>query len=190
MDDILPGTRRKFMDEQELTKQGQKDEQVAGKLLSLDEQEVCEQLAAGEVPYSQRAQALLAIDVGATQTQAAQRAGLTNGQVKYWLGKFRQVRMDVFPEAVLKDAEMVLVSLKPESSEEDVQTTKSSGKSKKSKGAKEPTDKESKGSKKKKAKKFKDKKESKKKKGKKSKKEKGKNQDKKKGTKKKKKKTK
>jgi len=43
----------------------------------------------------------LAVDEGATQAEAGQRAGLTPGQVKYWLGKFRRDQLGIFPEAGL-----------------------------------------------------------------------------------------
>ena len=62
-------------------------------------------ISTGNDLHGKRAIALLAIDDGATQAEAAQQAGLTPGQVKYWLSKFRQVRMQIFPEEVLKDQE-------------------------------------------------------------------------------------
>jgi transposase-like protein len=73
--------------------------QAAGKLLNLEERAVCERVAAGEAPWSQRAQALLALDEGATQVGAGGRAGLTQGQVRYWLGRFRQDGLGIFPES-------------------------------------------------------------------------------------------
>ena len=63
--------------------------QVTGKLLSPEERAVCARLAAGEAPWSQHAQSFLALDAGATQAAAGEQAGLTTGQVKYWLGRFR-----------------------------------------------------------------------------------------------------
>ena len=74
----------------------------AGKLLSEQERVAFRMISTGNDLHGQRAVALLAIDEGATQAEAAQQAGLTPGQVKYWLGKFRQVRMEIFPEQVLK----------------------------------------------------------------------------------------
>ena len=73
-----------------------------GRLLSDQEREAFKMISTGNDLHGQRAIALLAIDEGATQAQAAQQSGLTPGQVKYWLGKFRQVRMEIFPEQVLK----------------------------------------------------------------------------------------
>jgi len=73
-----------------------------GRLLSDQEREAFKMIATGNDLHGQRAIALLAIDGGATQAQAARQSGLTAGQVKYWLGKFRQVRMEIFPEQILK----------------------------------------------------------------------------------------
>ncbi len=74
-------------------------EQDTGNLLTPEERIGCQHLAAGETPHNQRAQALLVLDEGATQEAAGQRSGLTKGQVRYWLGKFRKVRMAIFPDA-------------------------------------------------------------------------------------------
>ncbi len=73
-----------------------------GKLLSEQESVAFKMISTGNDLHGQRAIALLAVDQGATQAEAAQQAGLTPGQVKYWLGKFRQVRMQIFPEELLK----------------------------------------------------------------------------------------
>jgi len=87
------------MKTEELTQQRPEDKQTVGKLLSPEERGVCKQLAAGEAPWSQRAQALLALDEGATQAQAGSQAGLTQGQVRYWLGRFRKDGLSIVPEA-------------------------------------------------------------------------------------------
>ena len=71
-------------------------------LLAEQERVAFKMISTGNDLHGQRAVALLAVDEGATQAEAAQQAGLTPGQVKYWLGKFRQVRMQIFPEEVLK----------------------------------------------------------------------------------------
>jgi len=77
----------------------------SGHLLSPEERIECQWLTDGEGPDNQRAQALLALDEGATQATAGQHAGLTQGQVSYWLGKFRKSRMAIFSEATLTPAE-------------------------------------------------------------------------------------
>ena len=126
------------MDKQDPTKGEQKDEQVAGKLLSLDERGACEQLAGGEAPHNQRALALLAIDEGATQAEAGQRAGLTSGQVKYWLGKFRKEGLTIFPEDLVSQANPngEPAKSKKELVEEPKQKTKKTKKSKKAQAGK------------------------------------------------------
>ncbi len=73
-------------------------------LLSSEERAVLSQIATKEPPHSRRAQALLAIDEGTTQTEAGRQAGLTLGQVRYWLIKFRKSGMSTFPEELLNQA--------------------------------------------------------------------------------------
>lgn len=80
----------------------QNDIMQEGKLLSHQERIAFKMIATGNDLHGQRAIALLAVDEGATQSEAARRAGLTVGQVKYWLAKFRQVRMEIFPEQILE----------------------------------------------------------------------------------------
>jgi hypothetical protein len=99
-----------------------------GKLLSEQERIAFRMISTGNDLHGKRAIALLAIDEGATQAEAAQQAGLTRGQVKYWLGKFRQVRMQIFPEEILKAEQL-------EKEPEDTKTGKPK-KTKKSKGKK------------------------------------------------------
>jgi hypothetical protein len=70
-------------------------------LLSAEQRAVCEQVAAGDTLDSRRAQALLAIDDDATQAEAGRLAGLTPGQVKYCLHRFRQLGLDMFSGVTL-----------------------------------------------------------------------------------------
>ena len=58
-------------------------------------------LLSAEDPHSQRARALLALDGGATQIEAGQISGLTKGQVRYWLAKFREIRLSIFPPELI-----------------------------------------------------------------------------------------
>lgn len=111
----------------------QNDNMLEDRLLSDQEREAFKMISTGNDLHGQRAIALLAIDEGATQAQAAQQSGLTPGQVKYWLGKFRQVRMEIFPEQVLKTekpVEKAVQETKPE------KTKKSGGKKGKKKSKK------------------------------------------------------
>ena len=75
------------------------EKRSSGALFSPAERAACEQVAAGTAPSSQRALALLALDEGATQKEAAQQSRQTVGQVRYWLGKFRKEGMAICPEA-------------------------------------------------------------------------------------------
>ena len=80
---------------------GIKTQEKENQLLSYEERVVLAEVATKDPPFSQRAQALLAIDEGTTQAAAGQQAGLTTGQVRYWLTKFRKVRTAIFPEELL-----------------------------------------------------------------------------------------
>jgi hypothetical protein len=145
-------------------------------LLAPQEQAVCEQIATREAPHGQRALALLALNEKSTQAQAAEQAGLTLGQVRYWLAKFRKQRLDIFPDALFdeldaeaKEAAIELVTeieeeLEPvteqvdfvEDETEDAKSDERVGKAKrgkKSKKAKKPKKKTKKGKRGKKSKK-------------------------------------
>lgn len=74
-----------------------------GNLLEAGERQAIHRVAAWQPPHSQRAQALLALDKGVSQATAAAEAGLTVGQVKYWLRKFRKGRLSIFPKEGLSD---------------------------------------------------------------------------------------
>ncbi len=74
-------------------------------LLTIKEERICKQLINNIAPHSQRAQALLALNKGHSQTQAAAESGLTPGQVSYWLAKFKQQRISIFPESILNPTE-------------------------------------------------------------------------------------
>lgn len=71
---------------------------------------VLEALAQADAPHSLRAQALLAVDAGSTIEQAAKVANLKVTQVRFWIGRFRNGRLGVFPEALIKEIESYLES--------------------------------------------------------------------------------
>lgn len=71
------------------------------RLLTPQERAICRQIAAGDAPHSQRAAVLLALDEGATQAEAGEHAGLSRGQLQYWLSKFQQQRLNIFPDGLL-----------------------------------------------------------------------------------------
>lgn len=79
----------------------------AGKLLDPQEREVLERVAVRRGLSGQRARALSAIDEGATQAEAAQDTGLTTGQIKYLLYKFRKRRLEIFPEQDLSSSDEI-----------------------------------------------------------------------------------
>ena len=85
---------------------------------------VLEALAQAEAPHSQRAQALLAIDAGSTVEQAAKVANLRATQVRFWIGRFRNGRLGVFPESLIEEMQLSLKGAKK---------TASAGKAKKKK---------------------------------------------------------
>ncbi len=68
-------------------------------LMPPDERTACEQIAtASGNPHSLRAQALLILDTGASQEEAATQSDLTPNRVRYWLGRFRSRRLTICPE--------------------------------------------------------------------------------------------
>ena len=93
-------------------------------MLSATEKDVLETFAQGEPPFSQRARALLAVADGADLASAGTDVDLTENQVRYWLGRFRSKRLDIFPEIQLPtpeegaesvEAHPTLLSAPPES---------------------------------------------------------------------------
>ena len=81
------------------------DEQatVGSSLLTAQEQAVCNRIATGKAPHSQRAFALLTLNQNSTQAHAADQAGLSTGQVRYWLAKFRKEGLGIFPHTLLEE---------------------------------------------------------------------------------------
>ena len=111
---------------------------LTGKLLSAQEREVCTRISTtGEAPHSQRAQALLAIDESASQAAAGEAAGLTIGQVRYWLAKFRKEGLALFQEYALVEPEPDAASEGPEKKNKKNKKGKKGKKDKK--GKKEPS---------------------------------------------------
>jgi hypothetical protein len=126
-------------------------------LLSAEERAGCKQVAAGEPPYSQRAQAILALADGASLADAAAQTGLTENQLKLWRGRFRNGRLAIFPEELLiiENDTATMPETAPEA------TPKKEKKAKKEKKKKKDGDKKKKDKKGKKGKKSKGKKEKK-----------------------------
>jgi len=136
------------------TKTQTSDEKSAAGLLTPEERRICEGVvSAGEAPWSQRAQVLLAMNQGNPESVAAESAGLRDSQVRYWLNAFRRKRTDIFPEQILKGTVADSSVSEPDDSEEKTAVDESPGKTKKNKGDKK--NKKSKGKQVKRAKKTK-----------------------------------
>jgi hypothetical protein len=72
-------------------------------LLSVAARNKCKEISQGkEGLASKRALALLAVDQGESQEQAAKSAGLTSGQVKYAIELFRKKNLALFPQELPK----------------------------------------------------------------------------------------
>jgi len=89
-------------------------------LLTPQEQVVCRQITRRDDLYGRRAAALLAIDEGATQAEAGERAGMSARQVRRWVSEFRGRRLGIFPDRVLDEAQVVTMSIP---AEEELQRT-------------------------------------------------------------------
>lgn len=68
-------------------------------LLTAQQRKLCQTQSNQPAPNGPRAKALLALDEGNTQQQAAEASGLSLGQVRYCLRRFRTVALDLFDPA-------------------------------------------------------------------------------------------
>lgn len=88
------------------------------RLLSLEQQAICQRLSALEIEdVSQRAQALLILEGGSTQPEAAEQSGLSIGQIRYMVKRFKEKGLDMFPAELLQGQDEQ-VSEKVEQAEE------------------------------------------------------------------------
>ncbi len=72
------------------------------KLLSMQARKKCQEIAQLKAGLaSKRALALLAVDQGEVQGEAAKNAGLTIGQVRYAIALFRKKKLALFPDDLL-----------------------------------------------------------------------------------------
>jgi hypothetical protein len=106
---------------------------------------------------SQRAEALLALDKGLMRVEVSKQTGLTNDQIRYLLGRFRQIRLSLFPADVLGKTQpgSAAKSKKSEKARERVKVEVAEEKKKKKKKGKKKNKKKDKKKKKKKDKKSK-----------------------------------
>jgi len=110
------------------------DDQTTAELLTPEERLVCEGVAAaGEAPWSQRAQALLAVNHGDSPAVAGESSGLQENQVKYWINAFRRKRTDIFPEYVIKGIEVDSAASTADIPAEEATSVESPGKTTKTK---------------------------------------------------------
>jgi len=134
------------------------EEKIVTELLTPEESLVLTQIGPGRAVWSQRAQALLAVNEGANNEAAGEAAGLRDTQVKYWVTAFRRQGMAIFPEDILNE-----IDIRPGDSgitvpENDAPLTESPGKmhkrkkTKKTKRSKKSKGKKGKASKNKKSK--------------------------------------
>jgi CHAD domain-containing protein/inorganic triphosphatase YgiF len=89
-----------------------------GKLLTVQERFICQQISERDDLYGRRALALLALDEGATQAKAGQQANLSARRVRHWLAEFRQQRLGIFPNRVLDQAQSAPMLAPPETTPE------------------------------------------------------------------------
>ena len=129
-------------------------------LLTEEERTACENISLSE-DFGKHAKALLALDQGLTQAQAAEKSGLSAGQVRYWIAKFKKERLNIFPEPTLSQLSVKSEPLVQEKSETENKTDEAKEQKVPKKSSK-PKKKDSKKQEKTKAKSQKDKKKSKK----------------------------
>jgi len=133
-------------------------------MLTLKEGAFCRKLAALDKSLAtQRATALLALDEGITRAEAAAKAGLTVGQLRYLLARFRLKRLEMFADEILSPdqpqekekkgkAKSKKKSKKPQKKKKKAAKPKKKAKKKKAKGKDKKKSGKSKKSKKKKGK--------------------------------------
>ena len=121
-------------------------EQNETTLLSRQEREACATVVAKNIArVSQRAQALLLIDEGQSQAETVQKTGLTIGQVRYAILRFKKIGLAMFPSDLTEKSEPQ--DLAPTEKKPKVKKIKKKEKKKKQSGKKLKTKKDKKKSK-------------------------------------------
>ena len=109
-------------------------------LLTAQQRKTCQTQSNQPTPNGPRAKALLALDKGSTQQQAADESGLSIGQVRYCLRRFRTVALDLFNPATpsaSKPADKTVTTAKDSAgASKPAKDTKKSKKDKKESGEK------------------------------------------------------
>ena len=107
---LIPERRSKFERALELL-----DESISeGSLLTSQEKLICKQIAQRDDVYGPRAQGLLALDRDLPQNEVAEHAGRSQRTVRRWLSAFHEERLHVFPDQVLEEVGVTLVSEPPQ----------------------------------------------------------------------------
>ncbi|MGB2336269.1 MAG: hypothetical protein ACPH5V_03085 [Alcanivorax sp.] len=82
-------------------------------LLTAQQRKTCQTQSNQPDPNAPRAKALLALDKGSTQQQAADESGLSIGQVRYCLRRFRTVALQLFDPATPSASKPVAKTVTP-----------------------------------------------------------------------------
>lgn len=114
---------------------------TATKLLKPREVTACKKLAESGLSDNKRAAALLAIHQGQTQAQAAETSGLSLGQVKYILTRFRKLGMSALAAVNESPVNAVETTVQSNQSKTKKNKAKSDKKDKKDKKAKKDKEK-------------------------------------------------
>ena len=80
-------------------------------MMSEEDVLIITRITQADAPYNQRAQALLAINQGKTDEEAAEASGLRATQVKYWVTHYGKSGVAIFPEELLADEVVEVVEV-------------------------------------------------------------------------------
>ena len=106
-------------------------------LLTAQQRKTCQTQSNQPAPNGPRAKALLALDKGSTQQQAADESGLSIGQVRYCLRRFRTVALQLFDPVTPSASKPVAKTVTPGKDDAaDSKPAKDTSKPKKDKGSK------------------------------------------------------
>ncbi len=106
-------------------------------LLTAQQRKTCQTQSNQPDPNGPRAKALLALDKGSTQQQAADESGLSIGQVRYCLRRFRTVALELFDPGIPSASKPVSKTVTPGKADAvDSKPAKDTSKPKKDKGSK------------------------------------------------------
>jgi CHAD domain-containing protein len=102
--DLVPEPRSKFERALAMVSPPTPAPEEPPRLLTLEQRELVERIARRDDLYGRRATALLALDEGARQVDAGERAQMSARRVRHWLREFRHRGLGIFPERVRRQA--------------------------------------------------------------------------------------